>query len=143
MTADDEHDAAYMLLLWYLPDMHNFDKTLPQGRRHRAAFIYVLATKPGVSMWNCAGNLAKRWLRPTALFLGTLTAAVLVASLSGTSVRVFAILSLAQIAFKSLLHLAILVFSFPSHLAILLVLTHFLEDLRALIAPSFSVQSPV
>eukprot|EP00001_Collodictyon_triciliatum_P093958 16556_1 len=31
------------------------------------------------------GNLAKRWLRPTALFLGTLTAAVLVASLSGTS----------------------------------------------------------
>ncbi len=82
--------------------MHNFDKTLPQERRRGGAShrIYVLATRPCVNIGNCAGNLAKRWLRPTALFLGTLTAAVLVASLSGTSVRVFTILSLAKIVFK-------------------------------------------
>ena len=33
-----------------------------------------------------AGNLIKRWLRPTAAFLATLSAAVLVASFAGSSV---------------------------------------------------------
>jgi len=33
-----------------------------------------------------AGTLVKRWLRPTAAFLATLSAAVLVATMSGSSV---------------------------------------------------------
>lgn len=39
-----------------------------------------------------AGTLIKRWLRPTAAFLATLSAAVLVATMAGTSVF-FSVLS--------------------------------------------------
>ena len=90
---------------------------------------------------NCAGNLAKRWLRPTALFLGTLTAAVLVASLSGTSVRCDLISRRNCLRVPSSIW-PFLSVNFPRP-GSFVVLTHFLEDLRTLIAPSFSVQSPV
>lgn len=39
-----------------------------------------------------SGTLIKRWLRPTAAFLATLTAAVLVATIAGKSVRIYSIL---------------------------------------------------
>jgi hypothetical protein len=114
-----------------------------QARRCLAPHLCTRYEALCVNTGNCAGNLAKRWLRPTALFLGTLTAAVLVASLSGTSVRVFTILSLAKIVFQVPSSIwPFLSVNFP-HPGIFVVLTHFLEDLRTLIAPSFSVRSPV